>query len=76
MKEFKWINAAERLPEESGYYIVWLGFEYNGFMVLPYSARHRQFNVHDDMTPSQVKKLSVPAVYWSDIPDLPEEATE
>lgn len=41
-----WINAKERLPEESGWYLVILNGGYH-ITDLSYSARHKAFNAFD-----------------------------
>ena len=50
----KWIDAIKNPPTRSGEYLVWFGDRPdedpdNCTMVVPYSARHREWNCYDDL---------------------------
>lgn len=61
LQPFTWIPCAERLPEKSGEYLTVVAYE--GYMVLPYSARQKAWNSFDDVLSFPVK-----VVAWAEIP--------
>ena len=66
-----WINAKERLPEESGWYLVILDGGHH-ITDLSYSARHKAFNAFDCLSENTGAMNDIVA-YWAEIPELPEE---
>ena len=62
----EWISVKDRLPEESGYYLV---FENIGRSeVLPYSKKYKAFNAFDDSY-SESNVISV--THWMPLPQPP-----
>lgn len=64
----KWVSVAERLPENSGKYLV---FTHAGIIeVLHYSVKHRAFNAFDSLPDSAG---SIRVRYWMPLPEPPKE---
>ena len=62
----KWIPVTERLPEESGDYLV---ITYNGFIErLSYSERHNAFNTDDRL---MYAECAIPCTHWMPLPEPP-----
>ena len=64
----EWISVAERLPEESGYYLTY----HNGVTsALEYSVRHKLFNAADDLPEAFSKEHSLTVSHWMPLPEAP-----
>ena len=61
----RWIPVTERLPEESGYYLVCTK-NITG-AVLSYSSRHKAFNAIDGVP----NDFEIACLYWMPVPNLP-----
>ena len=62
----EWISVDDRLPEESGYYLV---FEDIGRSeVLSYSKKYQAFNAYDD---SYSESNVIPVTHWMPMPNPP-----
>ena len=67
----EWINVKDKLPEESGYVLVY----YNNFcQVVSYSKKWNAFN-HYDFLGKPDKYCFNGVIYWMALPELPNEAT-
>lgn len=65
----KWISARERLPEESGMYLV---FTYRGNRtVLDYSERHKIFNSFDSFSTEEANEVAIAVTHWMPLPEPP-----
>lgn len=63
----KWIPFAEKLPEQSGYYLILTS---NGnHIVAPYSARHKAFNAFDT---DHDARFEIACTHWMPLPEPPE----
>ena len=72
MKKNKWISVKDRLPEESGNYLV-CDVPYKIMSVVAYSARWERFNCYDTFTEEYVNEQRVYEVtHWMPLPDAPE----
>ena len=67
---FRWHDASVELPEKGGDYLVCTNAKYGVFVCVPFSLEHRKFNATDGLPPDH----AVTAVYWAEIPPLPEVA--
>ena len=63
----RWIPVTERLPEESGEYLV--ATRRGNLHVLSYSARHKAFNAFDDISNDAEVRCS----HWMPLPEPPKE---
>ena len=62
----EWISVKDRLPEESGYYLV---FADNGRReVLSYSKKYQAFNAFDD---AYSEEYVIPVTHWMPLPERP-----
>lgn len=72
VKKSEWIKCSERLPEESGNYLV-CDVPYKIMSVVAYSARWERFNCYDTFTEEYVNERGVYEVtHWMPLPDAPE----
>jgi hypothetical protein len=60
----KWVSTAERLPEESGEYLVYTAR--GNRMEMDYSAKYKQFNMFDDGIGTPIA-----CTYWMPLPEPP-----
>lgn len=68
----EWISVKDRLPEESGAYLVHFGTHAS---VLEYSAVHKAFNAFDDHSEFLVERTRLNPSHWMPLPEPPKEAT-
>lgn len=68
-KEDDWISVEERLPSESGVYLVYT-FTGNR-LVLDYSALYKVFNAFDDLSDKIANSLSIKVTHWMPLPEPP-----
>ena len=61
-----WISVQDRLPEESGYYLVFTDIGRIG--LLAYSKKYQAFNAHDD---SYSEEYVIPVTHWMPMPAQP-----
>jgi hypothetical protein len=67
MGNSEWIKCSERLPEESGYYLV---CNKAGWITdMHFSAKHQLWNVHDH---SRNLENKIAVTHWMPMPDAPE----
>lgn len=67
-----WISVKDRLPEESGRYLV-CDVPYKIMSVVAYSARWKRFNCYDTFTEEYVNEHGEYEVtHWMLLPDAPE----
>ena len=62
----EWISVDDRLPEESGYYLVFADIGRNE--VLSYSKKYQAFNTFDD---SYSESNVIPVTHWMPLPNPP-----
>ena len=62
----EWIPVDDRLPEESGYYLVFADIGRNE--VLSYSKKYQAFNAFDD---SYSGSNAIPVTHWMPLPNPP-----
>ena len=62
----EWISVDDRLPEESGYYLVFADIGRNE--VLSYSKKYQAFNAYDD---SYSESNVIPVTHWMPMPNPP-----
>ena len=62
----EWISVDDRLPEESGYYLVFADIGRNE--VLSYSKKYQAFNAFDD---SYSESNVIPVTNWMPLPNPP-----
>ena len=68
----EWVSVDDRLPEESGFYLVFADLERSE--VLPYSKKYQAFNAFDD---NYSEENVIPVTHWMPMPEPPErEKTE
>lgn len=65
-----WINANDKLPEQSGYYLCKL-LNSDNYSVLQYSSRYKLFNAFDTEESELVLEFALAVEYWMPIPELP-----
>ena len=63
LKKCSWVSVKDRLPEESGWYLVHT--ERGSRMVMDYSAKYKQFNVFDNGIGKPIK-----CTYWMPMPEI------
>ena len=61
-----WISVKDRLPEESGYYLVFT--DIGRIALLSYSKKYRAFNAHDD---SYSEEYMISVTHWMPLPNPP-----
>jgi len=61
----EWVSTKERLPEESGDYLVVTRTKRP--TVLSFSARYQAFNVCSDSS----TKFEIKTLYWMPLPEMP-----
>ena len=61
-----WIKCSERLPEKSGYYIVYE--RYSGVMYMRWSNVYRAWNCSDESDKYRLDYVT----HWMPLPDAPE----
>lgn len=67
-----WISVKDRLPEESGRYLV-CDVPYKIMSVVEYSARWKRFNCYDTFDEEYVKgQEDYLVTHWMPLPDEPE----
>lgn len=73
----EWIKCSERLPEDSGKYIVTVVFPGNAGYVTPmnYSAKYKRWNARDDASPEVAAMCALHPTFWQPLPELPEGVT-
>ena len=64
----EWVSVEDRLPEESGYYLVFTDVGRNE--VLSYSKKYQAFNAFDD---AYSEENVVPVTHWMPLPLAPED---
>ena len=62
----EWVSVDDRLPEESGYYLVFADIGRNE--VLSYSKKYQAFNAFDD---SYSESNVIPVTHWMPMPNPP-----
>ena len=62
----EWISVKDRLPEESGYYLVFT--DIGRIALLAYSKKYQAFNAHDD---SYLEEYVIPVTHWMPMPEQP-----
>ena len=62
----EWISVTERLPEESGYYLVFT--DIGRIALLSYSKKYQAFYAHDD---SYSEEYVIPVTHWMPMPAQP-----
>ena len=62
----EWISVKDRLPEESGYYLVFT--DIGRIALLAYSKKYQAFNAHDD---SYLEEYVIPVTHWMPMPAPP-----
>ena len=62
----EWISVDDRLPEESGYYLVFT--DIGRIALLAYSKKYQAFNAHDD---SYSEEYVIPVTHWKPMPNPP-----
>ena len=67
----RWISVTDELPEKSGYYLVVIPSCHFPIMLIPYSAKHEQWNNYDDFKRDTLSDFDDVA-YWMPIPQPPE----
>lgn len=65
----EWISVDERLPEESGIYLVVSNL--GNRLILDYSARHKLFNSFDSYSTEQAKGFAIAVTHWMPLPEAP-----
>ena len=68
----EWISVKDRLPEESGRYLV-ADFKRYYFEVLHFSKDHGVFNAYDSFSPEESNANHIKVPYWMPLPEPPEE---
>lgn len=63
----RWISVKDRLPEESGYYLVFA--DIGRSEVLSYSKKYQAFNAFDD---SYSERNVIPVTHWMPMPMPPD----
>lgn len=66
MIEIQFISIEEKLPPKSGKYVIIS--ETGTFYNLPYSKRHRKFNVEDRDGKEMATECEIKARYWAEMP--------
>jgi hypothetical protein len=69
-----WISVKDRLPEESGIYLVFSNL--GNRLILDYSARHKLFNSFDSYSTEQAKGFAIAVTHWMPLPEPPETKGE
>ena len=72
-KCIKWVPTAERLPNKSGKYLC-IPERTNYLSELPFSVEHQAFNVYDDWNYNIAMRNKIAVSYWSERPEMPEDA--
>jgi hypothetical protein len=62
-----WISVKDRLPEESGYYLVC--YKTGWITDMHFSAKHQLWNVHDH---SRNLENKIAVTHWMPLPEQPE----
>lgn len=62
----EWISVEDRLPEKSGYYLIFADIDYMG--VVLYSAKHKAFNAWDGFDNA---RHSIDVTHWMPVPEPP-----
>ena len=62
----EWISVEDRLPEKSGYYLVFT--DIGRIALLAYSKKYQAFNAHDD---SYSEEYVIPVTHWMPMPNPP-----
>ena len=63
----QWVSVKDRLPEESGKYLTRTAR--GGYLLLPYSAKHKLFNVMDNFV---CYENAIECTHWMPLPAPPE----
>lgn len=66
LEKTKWISVKDRLPEKSGYYLVFA--DIGRREVLSYSKKYQAFNAFDDV---YSEEYVIPVSHWMPIPNPP-----
>ena len=69
-EERRWIPVTERLPSESGRYVV---FVEECVFVFHYSSRHKMFNAFDDIDRELAEIHAIMPTHWMPLPEPPKE---
>lgn len=72
---FRWKDVTEELPTKSGEYFA-KNVRNDWTAIMPFSAKHKLFNVFDHWEPDSAKTLSSKVTHWAEIPKVPENAKE
>lgn len=70
----EWYSPAERLPEESGEYLV--KYEIDMISTLPFSKKHKAFNVVDEFDKKLAQRHKVTPCYWAKFPEFKKNESE
>ncbi len=72
----EWISTKERLPEQSGDYLICC--DSGHVYCVPYSAKYKLFNAFDEIDEDSAKKYALDVTHWRllDLPDEFKERTE
>lgn len=70
----EWISVDERLPQESGRYLVYSNS--GNRLVLDYSAKHKLFNSFDSYSTEQAKGFAMEVTHWMPLPEAPKGGAE
>lgn len=65
----EWISVDERLPEESGKYLVVSNL--GNILALYYSERHKLFNSFDSYSTEHAKVFAIAVTHWMPLPEAP-----
>jgi hypothetical protein len=71
----EWHKPTEKLPEETGNYLVRYARS-NGFTEVHYSSKHKLFNALDSDTEEAARNTTFPVSYWANKPEFPEDESE
>lgn len=72
---FRWRDTTEELPTKSGEYFV-KNVRNNWTSIMPYSAKHKLFNVFDHWEMDSASAISLKVTHWAEVPKVPENAKE
>ena len=66
----QWVSVNDRLPEESGEYLVYMESGY--VIILDYSVNYKAFNAFDWFSNADVIEYALPVTHWMPLPPSPE----
>lgn len=62
-----WIPVSEKLPENSGEYLVTTKLARAGIMM--FSAKHKKFNTYDRTSDEDAKYFAISVIAWMPLPE-------